>query len=206
MQSKETQARWNLLSDFVAETCADRDESHGHAHMKAVAETSLHLIQQDFQDRRHYHHLMLDAITAAWLHDIADHKYDKDGTLEERLDAFGNKHISNTPTSKRSSSMYPTAPKTKQSLQAPRSTTTASSHHTMHSSATSSATQTNSKHSAKSASHVHSPTPETPTQHTQKHKSSQTSSNTQKKNYSASPQNSSGHPLHPAWHRKHTTK
>ena len=95
MQSKETQARWNLLSDFVAETCADRDESHGHAHMKAVAETSLHLIQQDFQDRRHYHHLMLDAITAAWLHDIADHKYDKDGTLEQRLDTFGNKHISN---------------------------------------------------------------------------------------------------------------
>ena len=33
--------------------------------------------------------------TAAWLHDIADHKYDKDGTLEQRLDTFGNKHISN---------------------------------------------------------------------------------------------------------------
>lgn len=95
MQSEATQARWNLLSDFVAETCADRDESHGYAHMKAVAETSLHLIQTDFYDRRHYHHLILDAITAAWLHDIADHKYDKDGTLEERLDAFGNKHISN---------------------------------------------------------------------------------------------------------------
>jgi uncharacterized protein len=87
--------RWNLLSEFVQKTCADRDESHGHAHMKAVAETSLHLIHQDFQDRRQYHHLILDAMTAAWLHDIADHKYDHDGTLEQRLDAFGTKHISN---------------------------------------------------------------------------------------------------------------
>jgi HD superfamily phosphodiesterase len=89
------QQHWNLLSNFVQKTCADRDESHGHAHMKAVAETSLRLIYRDFQDRRQYHHLILDAMTAAWLHDIADHKYDKDGMLEQTLDAFGNKHISN---------------------------------------------------------------------------------------------------------------
>ena len=86
---------WNLLSDFVQKTCADRDESHGHAHMEAVAETSLDLIERDFHNRRQYHHLKVDAMTAAWLHDIADHKYDKDGTLEQRLDAFGNKHIPN---------------------------------------------------------------------------------------------------------------
>jgi len=93
--SEPLQQRWNLLSDFVQKTCADRDESHGHAHMKAVAETCLHLIQCDYQDRRQYHHLMLDTITAAWLHDIADHKYDKDGTLEKRLDTFGHSNISN---------------------------------------------------------------------------------------------------------------
>ena len=93
--SDTQQERWNLLSNFVEKTCANRDESHGHAHMKAVAETSLRLIHQDFQDRRQYHHLILDAMTAAWLHDIADHKYDKDGTLEQTLDAFGTKHISN---------------------------------------------------------------------------------------------------------------
>ena len=34
-------------------------------------------------------HLMLDAITVAWLHDVADHKYDKDGSLERRMDDFG---------------------------------------------------------------------------------------------------------------------
>jgi HD superfamily phosphodiesterase len=95
MSKTDADALWNLLSNFVEDICADRDESHGHAHMKAVAETCMHLINQDFHDRRQYHHLIQDAATAAWLHDIADHKYDKDGTLEQRLDAFGNKHISN---------------------------------------------------------------------------------------------------------------
>ena len=89
--------RWNNLSEFVQTTCADRDESHGHAHMKAVAEMSSYIIQEDYSDRRQYHHLIQDATAAAWLHDIADHKYDHDGTLEQRLDEFGHKHISNYP-------------------------------------------------------------------------------------------------------------
>ena len=88
-------ARWNLLSEFVAETCKGRDESHGYAHMKAVAETSKVIIQQDWVYEDETGSLMLDAITAAWLHDIADHKYDHDGTLEQRLDAFGTANISN---------------------------------------------------------------------------------------------------------------
>ena len=87
------QARWNLLSDFVKKTCTDRDESHGHAHMKAVAEMTRYIVEQDFNDESG--HLMLDAITAAWLHDIADHKYDHDGTLEQRLDEFGTANIWN---------------------------------------------------------------------------------------------------------------
>lgn len=87
--------RWKLLSDFVQTTCAGRDESHGHAHMKTVAEMSSFIIQQDYHDRRQYHHLIQDAMTAAWLHDIADHKYDHDGTLEKRLDEFGAANISN---------------------------------------------------------------------------------------------------------------
>jgi uncharacterized protein len=85
--------RWNLLSDFVKTTCVDRDDSHGHAHMKAVAEMTRNIVEQDFIDESG--NLMLDAITAAWLHDIADHKYDHDGTLEQRLDAFGTANISN---------------------------------------------------------------------------------------------------------------
>ena len=84
---EDIEARWNLLSDFVKDVCTGRDESHGHAHMKAVAEMTRHLIQEDHMDESG--HLMLDAITVAWLHDVADHKYDKDGSLERRMDDFG---------------------------------------------------------------------------------------------------------------------
>jgi HD superfamily phosphodiesterase len=55
--------------------------------MKAVAEMTRYIIEQDFNDDSG--HLTLDAITAAWLHDVADHKYDHDGTLEQKLDEFG---------------------------------------------------------------------------------------------------------------------
>jgi HD superfamily phosphodiesterase len=85
--------RWNMLSDFVQRTCIGRSDTHGHAHMKAVAETSSYLLFVDFYDKDGS--MMLDTITAAWLHDIADHKYDYDGTLEQRLDEFGTANISN---------------------------------------------------------------------------------------------------------------
>jgi HD superfamily phosphodiesterase len=85
--------RWNRLSDFVRTICADRDDSHGHAHMKTVAEMSRFIIEKDFIDESG--NLTLDTITAAWLHDIADHKYDHDGTLEQRLDDFGTANIWN---------------------------------------------------------------------------------------------------------------
>jgi HD superfamily phosphodiesterase len=94
-QQEELANRWKLLSDFVQKTCAGRDESHGHAHMQAVATMAKRLVQKDFANRRQYYHLILDTTTAAWLHDIADHKYDHDGTLQQTLDDFGNKHISN---------------------------------------------------------------------------------------------------------------
>jgi hypothetical protein len=85
--------RWQLLSDFVLTTCAGRSYTHGHAHMKAVAETSAYLLFVDFYDKDGS--MMLDTITAAWLHDVADHKYDHDGTLEQRLDEFGTANIPN---------------------------------------------------------------------------------------------------------------
>ena len=55
---------------------------------------SAYIIQKDFAGRDNGD-VMLDTITAAWLHDIADHKYDYDGTLEQRLDEFGTANISN---------------------------------------------------------------------------------------------------------------
>jgi HD superfamily phosphodiesterase len=86
--------RWNMLSEFVLTTCADRSETHGHTHMEEVAEMSAYIIQRDFADKDG-NRMLLDAITAAWLHDIADHKYDHDGTLEQRLDEFGSANIGN---------------------------------------------------------------------------------------------------------------
>jgi hypothetical protein len=85
--------RWTLLSDFVNTVCAGRSDTHGHAHMMAVAVMTRFIIQEDFNDESG--HLTLDAITAAWLHDVADHKYDHDGTLEQKLDEFGTANIWN---------------------------------------------------------------------------------------------------------------
>jgi hypothetical protein len=85
--------RWNMLSEFVQTICAGRSDTHGHAHMKAVAEMSSYLLFVDFFDKDGS--MMLDTITAAWLHDVADHKYDYDGTLEQRLDEFGTANIPN---------------------------------------------------------------------------------------------------------------
>jgi len=85
--------RWHKLSEFVQTICTGRSDTHGHAHMKAVAETASYLLFVDFHDKDGS--MMLDTITAAWLHDIADHKYDYDGTLEQRLDEFGTANISN---------------------------------------------------------------------------------------------------------------
>ena len=85
--------RWGMLSEFVQTICQGRSDTHGHAHMKAVAETSSYLVFVDFFDKDGS--MMLDTITAAWLHDVADHKYDYDGTLEQRLDEFGIANIPN---------------------------------------------------------------------------------------------------------------
>jgi hypothetical protein len=85
--------RWNMLSEFVQTICAGRSDTHGHAHMKAVAEMSSYLLFVDFFDKDGS--MMLDTITAAWLHDVAVHKYDYDGTLEQRLDEFGTANIPN---------------------------------------------------------------------------------------------------------------
>lgn len=85
--------RWDMLSEFVQTICQGRSDTHGHAHMKAVAETSCYLLFVDFFDKDGS--MMLDTITAAWLHDVADHKYDYDGTLEQRLDEFGIANIPN---------------------------------------------------------------------------------------------------------------
>jgi len=201
------QQRWNMLSEFVQTTCDDRDESHGHAHMKAVAETSLHIINQDYQDRRHYNHLKLDAITAAWLHDIADHKYDHDGTLEQRLDAFGQTHIPNyadikqvikyVSFSSENKAIQAGTPLDYDALLTPYYALV--------------------RHIVSDADKLEAIgqigitraleyTKNTPTQPTPNHKSSLMSRNSHTKSSCDSPPNSSAHPPEVSWHNKDTKK
>ena len=87
--------RWDILSDFVQEVCVDRDKSHGWEHMKTVAETSRMIIEKDYKDEPEcvYNQLMIDTITVAWLHDVADHKYDKKGHLTNILTKWGYSNI-----------------------------------------------------------------------------------------------------------------
>lgn len=87
--------RWNILSTFVQTVCNGRDESHGHTHMKTVAETARKIVERDFGDHPDFEQLLLDAITVAWLHDVSDHKYDHDGLLDKHLDKFGYSSIAN---------------------------------------------------------------------------------------------------------------
>ena len=91
--SQDVEERWAMLDEFVRKVCADRDESHGYEHMKTVAETARTIVQLDFSNTDW--ELMNDAITVAWLHDIADPKYDKDGKLYEMLVEWGWGRIGN---------------------------------------------------------------------------------------------------------------
>lgn len=76
---------WAKLSEFVEKVCKGRDDSHGHKHMENVANNALKILVGEEVDCYRY----LDKVmTVAWLHDVADHKYDKDGTLKMQVREF----------------------------------------------------------------------------------------------------------------------
>lgn len=74
------------LSKFVDETTEGRNESHGHSHMETVAQNAKTIMLHMDISRDQYKW----ALIVAWLHDVADHKYDKDGTLQTKLVEFVN--------------------------------------------------------------------------------------------------------------------
>lgn len=82
------QEKWNQLSQFVKETCKDRDDSHGYQHMKTVADTSLIIFVELYGLSNDNLEFAVDVITVAWLHDVADHKYEKGTNLKETLKTF----------------------------------------------------------------------------------------------------------------------
>ena len=61
------------LTKFVREICKDRDASHGLSHMERVTKTTLFIF--NMMDK--HHDLLKLVMTVAWLHDVPDHKYDK---------------------------------------------------------------------------------------------------------------------------------
>lgn len=63
-----------LVKEFVKQKCKERDESHGYEHMKIVAKRSLYIFDREYA--RKYPDLRDRILVIAWLHDVADPKYD----------------------------------------------------------------------------------------------------------------------------------
>lgn len=82
----------NRLGLFVATICEGRDSSHGYEHMKQVAKNSLQIFNKMYNDIKlstmTIPFFISCVLTVSWLHDVADHKYDHDGTLKLQLDSF----------------------------------------------------------------------------------------------------------------------
>ena len=85
---------WKPLSDYVRKTCYGRDVSHGYEHMKQVALNALVIWsymdlyippKNKISNQETFRNVL---ITVAWLHDVADHKYDKDGMLRNSVKEF----------------------------------------------------------------------------------------------------------------------
>jgi HD superfamily phosphodiesterase len=79
-----------LCSGFVSETCKDRDPSHGHDHMKQVKENSMIIYHGENINDPYIKNLCR---IVAWLHDVADHKYDKNNQLETIIKNFLFEHF-----------------------------------------------------------------------------------------------------------------
>lgn len=77
------------VAHFVKISCVGRDASHGFEHAQAVVRNAVviagALPDMSIDDMR-------IIILAAWLHDVADHKYDQDGTLKKNVEKFLLKH------------------------------------------------------------------------------------------------------------------
>ena len=81
------QELWQKLSRSVAEICEGRDASHGHEHMQKVAVNSVRILKGEITEMEEAaEEVGRLVVIVAWLHDVADHKYDTDGTLQMRLE------------------------------------------------------------------------------------------------------------------------
>jgi len=74
------ETRTRATEQFVAQVCAGRDPSHGLEHAQRVRDRAVEINRSLVAPARES-----DVILVALLHDVADHKYDKDGTLSKKL-------------------------------------------------------------------------------------------------------------------------
>jgi uncharacterized protein len=76
---------WQNLSGHVSRICEGRDPSHGHDHMQKVAGNALTILAGETIASEQRDRVYRQVTIAAWLHDVADHKYDRDGSLQQQL-------------------------------------------------------------------------------------------------------------------------
>jgi HD superfamily phosphodiesterase len=75
---------WHILAMFVRRITHDRDPSHGFDHMAAVCDNAIRIMAgMELTDKQIY-----NTTIVAWLHDVADHKYDKNGRLAAAVKRF----------------------------------------------------------------------------------------------------------------------
>jgi len=79
------------IESFVREACKGRDPSHGLEHMQKVRDNALlihRMMGHQTETKTEIRPTVSDVTLVALLHDVADHKYDKDGTLNEKIREF----------------------------------------------------------------------------------------------------------------------
>lgn len=74
-----------ICSEFVREVCDGRDPSHGYEHMLKVKKNAMHTYRLENINDDEIKQL---CTIVAWCHDVADHKYDKDGKLADTVKEF----------------------------------------------------------------------------------------------------------------------
>lgn len=88
--NEDTIKLWTSLALFVSEECKNRDKSHGFDHMRDVAHLSLEIYDMErksnsfYNDNTTVRYIMI----VAWLHDVADHKYDGSNELAKKQRVF----------------------------------------------------------------------------------------------------------------------
>jgi len=82
---------WDCCRTFVGDVCKDRDATHGLAHMETVTRQAVLIFLMSHATAKTHEELragLLRVVLVGMLHDVNDHKYDKDGRLEATVAAF----------------------------------------------------------------------------------------------------------------------